>query len=194
MEVNQEPLAPADLSQWHRAAAGEHAAQQQLIERMWRVTAFRLRMFRHAEREEIEQNMAAALLRALAAGLQPTENLDGLLVWRGRAEITAFVRTRLRDRRFVGCGEALHCAGHDPAPFEHVTTDELRLQLRDCIDVIPNRDQRESVRLRLVEGLSPPEIADQRAAALPAVRVWISRGAALVRACVEKKLCRARGA
>jgi DNA-directed RNA polymerase specialized sigma24 family protein len=134
------------------------------------------------------------LLRALATGLVPTHCLDGLLAWRGRAEVSAFVRGKMRERRFEGCAEVLECAGHDPAPFEAVTTEELRRQLHACIDGIPNRDQRESVRLRLVDGLSPSEIARQRAAEVPAVRVWVSRGAALVRACLQKKYPRARGA
>lgn len=192
--MNSEPLSVADLQLWSSAAAGESAAGQQLVERMWQLCAFRLRHFRADEREEIEQSMAASLLRALASGVVPASNLDGLLEWRGRAEITAFVRARIRDRRFEHLGPALECAGHDPAPFDTVAIDELRNHLQGCIERIPNRDQRQAVQLRLVGGMSPHEVAQRRGAKVSAVRVWIARGAALVRACLEQKLRHARGA
>lgn len=187
-------MTAADHELWRRAVAGEAPARQQLVERMWRACEFRLRPFAADERQEIQQNMAASLLRALASGVVPERNLDGLLEWRGRAEITGFVRARIRDRRIERVGDALDCAGHDPAPFEMVACEELQAHLRACIDGIPNRDQREAVQHRLVAGLSPQEFAQRRAAKVAVVRVWIARGFALVRACLEHKFGYARGA
>lgn len=183
-----------DRALWLRAQQGDAGARQQLVERAWRLSQRRLRSFRHEEREEIEQGIAAAVLRAVASGVLPESNLDGLLEWRARAEVTAFVRRRVRERRFEAVGDVLECAGHDPAPFDQVASDELRQQLHDCIERIPNDDQRHAVRHRLVAGLSPAEIARMQTAKPPVVRVWIARGAALVRACLEQKFRQARGA
>ena len=183
-----------DRALWQLAQDGDASARQQLVERAWRLSQRRLRSFRVEEREEIEQGIAAAVLRAIASGVQLHSNLDGLLEWRARAEVTAFVRRRLRERRFEHVGDVLECAGHDPAPFERVASDELRQQLQDCIERIPNDDQREAVGHRFVAGLSPAEIATVQAAKPTVVRVWIARGAALVRACLEEKFRQARGA
>ncbi len=179
---------------WRRAAGGDAEAQRRLVERAVTLCTFRLRHFRVDEREEIGQCIAASVLRALAAGLVPESNVDGLLEWRGRAEITAFVRARIRERRFHSVESMLECAGHDPAPFDLVATDELRASLHDCIDRIPNRDHRDAVRQRLVAGLSPQEMALQRSTKASVVRVWIARGVAAVRACLERKLRPERGA
>ena len=191
--MNSGSLSVADHELWTLAASGESQAVQRLVERMWKLCAFRLRHFRKGERDEIEQSMAESLLRALAGGVVPQTSLDGLLEWRGRAEITSFVRARIRDRRFEHLGTELECAGHDSAPFDSAAIDELRTHLQGCIDRIPNRDQREAVQSRLFGGMSPHEVAQQRAVKLSAVRVWMARGAALVRACLEQKLRQARG-
>lgn len=192
--MSGDAIPAGDRELWQRAQDGDAGARQQLVERAWQLSQRRLRSFRREEREEIEQGIAAAVLRAVASGVQPESNLDGLLEWRARAEITAFVRRRVRERRFEHVGDVLECAGHDPAPFERVATDELRQQLQDCIERIPNDDQRAAVGHRFVAGLSPAEIATVQAARPPVVRVWIARGAALVRACLEQKFQKARGA
>ncbi len=192
--MSDDAIPAGDRALWERAQAGDESARQQLVERAWRLSQRRLRSFRVEEREEIEQGIAASVLRAIASGVQLQSNLDGLLEWRARAEVTAYVRRRMRERRFAAVGDVLECAGHDPAPFERIASDELRQQLQDCIERIPNDDQRAAVGHRFVAGMSPAEIATLQAAKPPVVRVWIARGAALVRECLEQKFRQARGA
>ena len=191
--VNNGELSAQDRASWAGAAAGDPLLRQQLIERAWRLANFRLRGFQPEERDEIRQNIAAAVLRALASGVGPERNLDGLLEWRARAEITAFVRTRVRSRRLLAPASELEAAGHDPAPFEHVAADELRAQLQDCIERIPNEDHREAVRHRLLVGGAPQELAQARAVPASVVRVWLARGALLLRQCLERKFGHGRG-
>lgn len=191
--VNDGDLSAQDRASWTGAAAGDALQQQLLVERAWRLASFRLRGFQPEERDEIRQNIAAAVLRALASGVVPERNLDGLLEWRARAEITAFVRTRMRSRRLLEPAADLEAAGHDPAPFDHVAADELRAQLQDCIERIPNADHREALRHRLLDGWAPQEHAQARAVPSSVVRVWLARGASLVRQCLERKLGHGRG-
>ncbi len=192
--MNDDDRSELSVDLWRRAASGDVEARRRLVERAVQLSEYRLRTFRVEEREEIGQCIAASVLRALATGVVPESNIDGLLEWRGRAEITAFVRARLRQRRFESVESVLEHAGHDPAPFDQVATDELRAMLHDCIDRIPNRDQRDAVHERLVVGSSPQEVAQQRSAAVSVVRVWIARGVTAVRACLERKLRPERGA
>lgn len=187
------PLSESDQQAWQRAVDGDAAARQELVERMWRLCQPRLRAFAAEERREIEQSMAAALLRALSSGVTPTSNLAGLLEWRGRGEITAYVRTRVRQRRFERCDEVLAYAGHDPSPFDAVASDELRQQLLDCISRIPNADHRDAVQARLLDGLTPGEFAARRQTAPSVIRVWLTRAMTLVRHCLEAKFRRGPG-
>jgi DNA-directed RNA polymerase specialized sigma24 family protein len=188
------PLSAADRQLWQHACQGDVDARQQLIERMWQLCRHRLRPFASEERQEIEQNMATSMLRALGSGVVPNSNLDGLLEWRGRGEITAFVRGRIRDRQIHRVDDALEQAGHEVSPFEATASAELHVQLLDCIARIPNGDHREAVHARLVLGLTPTEVAARRNAKPGAVRVWLTRGATLVRACLETKFRHHRGA
>lgn len=183
----------ADWQLWQAAADGDAASRQLLVERAWAVCAFRLRRFRSDDREEIKQCIAASVLRALATGVVPQRNLDGMLEWRGRAEITSFVRTMIRERRIEGAGQVLEHAGHDASPYDLVAVEELRRMVGDCIERIPNRNQREALRRRLDQGLATAEIAQLHAVKTELVRVWLARASALVRTCLESKLGQSRG-
>jgi RNA polymerase sigma factor (sigma-70 family) len=186
-------LSSADLSLWLEAANGVPGARQRLVERTWLACEARLRRFNAEDRDELKQCMAASVLRALATGLVPQHNLDAMLAWRGRAEITAFVRRSIRDRRVVRVDTALEQAGHEVTPYDLIAADELRRAMDACIERIPNRDQRESLRRRLIDGLSSIEIARLQATKVARVRVWIARASALVRACLEQRLDRSGG-
>ena len=191
--ATSQDLAAADRQLWQAAANGDEAAKQRLVERAWTACAFRLRRFRGDDRDEIKQSIAASVLRALASGVVPQRNLDGLLEWRGRAEITSFVRKMIRERRIEGVGDALEHAGHAPSPFDLVAGEELRRMLNDCLERIPSRDQREALSRRLGQGAATADIAGLRAVKPELVRVWLARASALVRACLEAKLGHSRG-
>jgi DNA-directed RNA polymerase specialized sigma24 family protein len=78
-------------------------------------------------------------------------------------------------------------------PYDLIAADELRRAMDACIERIPNRDQRESLRRRLIDGLSSIEIARLQATEVSRVRVWIARASGLVRACLERGLARPEG-
>src|SRR4029079_17969942 len=91
-------ISSADLSLWFEAANGAADARQRLVERTWLACEPPLRRFHAEGRDALKQSMAMSVLRALATGQAPQRNLDAMLAWRGRAEITAFVRRSIRDR------------------------------------------------------------------------------------------------
>lgn len=185
---SQPELPPLDRQLWLAARSGDEPARLQLIERAWSGNRIRLRRFSADDREELQQRIAAAVLRALASGLEPKSNLDAMLEWRGRAEISAFVRGKVREGRVTTIDEVLQLAGHDDSPYLGVAADELRALVEDCVERVPNTDQRQAFRQRMFDGLAPAEIAVRRDVESGVVRVWIARAAAAVRACLAIKL------
>ena len=88
--MSDDAIPAVDRALWQLAQDGDASARQQLVERAWRLSQRRLRSFRVEEREEIEQGIAAAVLRAIASGVQLHSNLDGLLEWRADVNNRAF--------------------------------------------------------------------------------------------------------
>lgn len=186
--VDPTPTLPIDLATWRAACAGDEPARTALVDRAWTSLQFRVRRFAAGERDELRQRIALAVLRAIASGVEPQHNLDAFLEWRGRAEITGYVRDLAKARRFQRADEVLELAGHDPAPFAGTGLAELRQTLTDCIDKVPNQRHRNAVRARLLDEREPRHIAAEAGIAVELVRVWISRAAMTVRNCVECKL------
>jgi RNA polymerase sigma factor (sigma-70 family) len=185
-------LTSDDQQLWRDAARGDADATERLVQRALRVCEGRLRRFRGDDRDDLRQCIAAAVLRALATGAVPRHNLDAMLEWRGRAEITAFVRRMIRERRIEGLDDVLELAGYESAPSEVAAADELQRRMRACVERVPNRDHRDALRHRLLDGWSAAEIATALAAKVELVRVWIARASAQVGECLGLRL-RQRG-
>ncbi len=183
----------ADARLWSAASAGDDEARGELVERAWRSTEMRLRSFSADDREEIRQEIAKSVLHAVEIGHAPTSNLNAFLEWRGRAEVTAFIRLRIRQRQVTALDEIVHAAGSPDSPLVHASARELDAMVQDCSDRIPNDDHRSAWCDRYLEGLEPREIAVRRDANTTVVRAWISRAAKFVRACLRRKLATGGG-
>ena len=182
-----------DTDAWRAAAAGDQALRQVLIERAWQLATGALARFAAEDQQEIRQSIAESVLRALATGLCPHANMDAFLHWRARAEVTAFVRKRVRERRLVDADAILTLADRGPSPLRGVELRELAAVVRACSEAVPNASHREAFRLRFLQGLEPREIAVRLGATAAITRVWIARAAAEVRSCIERKLSDRRG-
>jgi len=168
--------------------AGDARARQELVERAWRAVAERLQRFPEDAVEEIRQQIAESVLRALHSGLSPHTNLDGFLHWRGRAEITSFVRRGIRSRRMTNLAEILDCAGFEHSPFARAQAAELRDLIERCSRSVPNERHRQAWALRFLQGLEPREVASVLEVRAAIARLWISRAAKHVRRCIERRL------
>ncbi len=182
------PSTDARDDPWSRALGGDADARTWLIARAWALAGARLGRLTADQREEIRQEIAESVLRALATGLAATANLDAFLAWRGRAEITEFLRRRGRADLDLDPGDALHLAGMEPSPFERAAGKELRGMIEACLRGVPNADHRAAWAARYLEGLEPRQIAAAGSASAETVRTWIARAARSIRSCLEHKL------
>lgn len=186
--VNALPPNPDDAELWRLASAGDQESRQTLIERSWRLSAARLSTFAPDERDEIRQEIAESVLRALATGLSPDSNLAGFLEWRGRAEITEFVRKKMRTRSTMPLDQALDAAGPQDSPLRAAELGDLWSMVELCKEHIANPNHRTAWEQRFVQGLEPRDIAAEMGLGADLVRAWIARGAKVVRHCLERRL------
>jgi RNA polymerase sigma factor (sigma-70 family) len=177
-----------DPSVWRAAAAGDPELRAALVERACQSVAVALRRFADSDQEDIRQAIAESVLRALATGLCPHANVDAFLHWRGRAEITAFVRKRIRERRLADPDAILALADRGSSPLRRLELAELAAILRACGESVPNATHREAFRQRFLVGLEPRELAAKLGATPELARVWIARAATVVRRCIERRL------
>ncbi len=167
-------LAPDLAPDLAAARSGDGAAQERLYRRFARVVhGIALAAVGPADAEDVAQEAFAAAFRGLAS-VRDAAALPGWLC--AIARNAALDHVRRRARRGA------------PAPLERepaaraTTRDEGELRLRVLARVRELPDAyRETLVLRLVEGLTGPEIADRTGLGAASVRVNLCRGMALLR-------------
>jgi RNA polymerase sigma-70 factor (ECF subfamily) len=156
-----------------RARSGDGAAQERLYRRFARVVhGIALSAVGPADAEDVAQEAFAAAFRGLDA-VRDAAALPGWLC--AIARNAALDHARRRARRPASPLE------REPAA-KPTTRDEGELRLRVLARVRELPDAyRETLVLRLVEGLTGPEIAERTGLGAASVRVNLCRGMALLR-------------
>lgn len=161
------------------ARSGDGAAQERLYRRFARVVhGIALSAVGPADAEDVAQEAFAAAFRGLDA-VRDAAALPGWLCAIARNAALDHVRRRARR-------------GGPPAPLERepaakatslgdrLDEGELRLRVLARVRELPDA-YRETLVLRLVEGLTGPEIAERTGLGAASVRVNLCRGMALLR-------------
>ncbi len=174
---------------WTAAASGDDAARTRLIQHAWRSIRPRLATFSEPDRDDVHQEVASAVLRALEVGRKPRANLSAFLGWLARAGLKQHARRRMRPGVEADLGALLDAlVGAERPPYEELSAQELRRVLRECVDGLVNNSHRRAWRDRLERGLQPHETAQELAVPSVLVRTWIRRGAAEIRARLQQRI------
>jgi RNA polymerase sigma-70 factor, ECF subfamily len=165
-------------------ARGSRPALRRLYERESR------RLYGIALRISRRPPLAADALQD--AFVQIWQRADSFSAERGSAEawMTGIVRYRALDavrktaREEPSDDPALGDRAEDPEQFEQIDRLLSRDALRRCLGAL-DENQRRSILLAFVDGLSHGEIAKRLPAPLGSVKSWVRRGLLSLRSCLE---------
>jgi len=165
---------PGDGALVRAAAAGDRAAFGELYERYARmVHAILLARVPPSVAEDLVQDVFLSALRQLR-GLRDSEGFRG---WLG-----AIARNKAMDHHRA----ARKQAPLEDAPVQHAPANPDAFLILERIRSLPEA-YRETLIMRLVEGMTGPEIAERTGLAPESVRVNLCRGMKMLRDWLESK-------